>query len=128
MPLVSGEAAILIGMDHAGTDPASVPARILAAVRAIPRGQVAGYGDVARRAGLPGRARLAARVLSMNTDPKLPWHRVLRADGRIAFPPGSEGFVEQARRLKAEGVSVRNGRVAMPARELDLDAEVWGMR
>ncbi|HZV37367.1 MAG TPA: MGMT family protein, partial [Pseudoxanthomonas sp.] len=31
--------------------------RILAVVRAIPRGQVAGYGEVARRAGLPGRAR-----------------------------------------------------------------------
>ena len=75
--------------------------RILAAVRAIPRGQVAGYGEVARRAGLPGRARLAARVLSNNTDPKLPWHRVLRADGRIAFPAGSEGFREQGRRLRA---------------------------
>ena len=36
--------------------------RILAAVRAIPRGQVVGYGEVAHRAGLPGRARLAARA------------------------------------------------------------------
>lgn len=115
-------------MDDSGIDPASAPARILAAVRAVPRGQVAGYGDIARRAGLPGRARLAARVLSSNTDPGLPWHRVLRSDGRIAFPAGSKGFIEQARRLKAEGVIVRNGRVAMPARELDLDAEVWGMR
>ena len=115
-------------MGDSGIDPASAPARILAAVRAIPRGRVAGYGEVARRAGLPGRARLVARVLSTNTDPKLPWHRVLRSDGRIAFPAGSKGFAEQARRLKAEGVVVRNGRVAMPARELDLDAEVWGMR
>ena len=54
--------------------------RILAAVRAIPCGQVAGYGDVARRAGLPGRARLAARVLGENEDPQLPWHRVVRSD------------------------------------------------
>jgi methylated-DNA-protein-cysteine methyltransferase-like protein len=102
-------------------------ARILAAVRAIPRGQVAGYGDVARRAGLPGRARLAARVLSQNGDPKLPWHRVLRSDGRIAFPPGSKGHREQARRLKAEGVAVVNGRVRIPQREDDLDAALWGM-
>ena len=102
--------------------------RILAAVRAIPRGQVAGYGEVARRAGLPGRARLAARVLSTNADRTLPWHRVLRSDGRIAFPEGSEGFREQSRRLRGEGIDVRNGRVRMARRELDLDAEVWGRR
>ena len=100
--------------------------RILAAVRAIPRGQVAGYGDVARRAGLPGRARLAAKVLSGNTDPALPWHRVLRSDGRIAFPEGSRGYREQSQRLRAEGVKVERGRVHMPKVEPDLDAEIWG--
>ena len=102
--------------------------RILAAVRAIPRGQVAGYGEVARRAGLPGRARLAAKVLSGNADPSLPWHRVLRSDGRIAFPEGSSGFREQAKRLRAEGVKVERGRVRMPKVEADLDAEIWGLR
>lgn len=101
--------------------------RILAAVRAIPRGQVAGYGEIARRAGLPGRARMAARVLSENTDPGLPWHRVLRADGRIAFPEGSRGFREQSRRLRSEGVVVRNGRVRLPTRVVDIDEAVWGM-
>lgn len=100
--------------------------RILAAVRAIPRGQVAAYGEVARRAGLPGRARLAARVLAGNADPRLPWHRVLRADGRIAFAAGSAGFEEQCRRLRAEDVVVANGRVRMPAREDTLDALLWG--
>ena len=100
--------------------------RILAAVRAIPRGQVAGYGEVARLAGLPGRARLAARVLAGNDDPALPWHRVLRADGRIAFPPGSAGFEEQCRRLRAEGVAVAQGRVKRQPGGQDLDAAVWG--
>jgi len=99
--------------------------RILAAVRAIPRGKVAGYGEVARRAGLPGRARLAARVLSENDDPRLPWHRVLRSDGRIAFPEGSKGFREQSQRLRAEGVDVRAGKVRMP-RGATLDALIWG--
>jgi len=102
--------------------------RILAAVRAIPRGEVASYGEVARRAGLPRRARLAARVLSGNTDPSLPWHRVLRADGRIAFPEGSESFREQAQRLRSEGVAVENGRVRIATRQgSDLDAEIWSM-
>jgi methylated-DNA-protein-cysteine methyltransferase-like protein len=99
--------------------------RIQAVVRAIPRGKVAGYGEVARRAGLPGRARLAAHVLSRNTDTTLPWHRVLRSDGRIAFPADSKGFREQSQRLRSEGVSVNDGRVRMPKRDLDLDAEVW---
>lgn len=102
--------------------------RILATVRAIPRGQVAGYGEVARRAGLPGRARLVARVLSGNGDPALPWHRVLRSDGRIALEAGSEGWREQAQRLRAEGVDVVDGRVrgAMPPPGTPLDALLWG--
>ena len=102
--------------------------RILAAVRAIPHGQVASYGEVARRAGLPRRARLAARVLAGNTDPALPWHRVLRADGRIAFPEGSAGHREQAQRLRSEGVAVEGGRVRVPTRQgSTLDAELWSM-
>ena len=107
---------------------ASAIERILAAIRAVPRGEVAGYGHVARRAGLPGRARLVARVLSGNEDPGLPWHRILRSDGRIAFPPGSAGFEEQARRLRAEGVEVRNGRVRMPHAEDSQDAALWRPR
>jgi len=100
--------------------------RILAAIRAIPRGEVAGYGHVARRAGLPGRARLVARVLANNDDPDLPWHRVLRSDGRIAFPEGSRGWREQSQRLRAEGVVVERGRVRMPAPDGGLDAMIWG--
>lgn len=99
--------------------------RILAAIRAVPRGQVAGYGHVAQRAGLPGRARLVARILSENEDPQLPWHRILRSDGRIAFPPGSSPHREQARRLRAEGVQVANGRVRIPAQARDLDEALW---
>jgi methylated-DNA-protein-cysteine methyltransferase-like protein len=106
--------------------------RILAAIRAIPAGQVAGYGHVARRAGLPGRARLVARVLKENADPHLPWHRVLRSDGRIAFPPESEGFAEQTQRLRAEGVDVREGRVriadSVQDMDGDLDAALWRPR
>ena len=104
--------------------------RILDAIRAIPKGQVAGYGEVARRAGLPGRARLVARLLSQNEDRKLPWHRVLRSDGRIAFTEGSEAWREQSARLRGEGVIVENGRVrgqrAAATLEEALDAEIWG--
>ncbi len=99
--------------------------RILVAVRAIQAGEVAGYGEVARRAGLPGRARMAARVLAENDDPALPWHRVVRADGRIAFPPGSTQHEEQCQRLRAEGVRVEDGRVRGQRAAASLDEQLW---
>ena len=106
----------------------SAAERILAAIRAVPTGQVAGYGVIAQRAGLPGRARLVARLLAENSDPDLPWHRILRSDGRIALPKDSPGYHEQSQRLRAEGVDVREGRVRMPKVEDALDAAVWGPR
>ncbi|HEX4854490.1 MGMT family protein [Arenimonas sp.] len=110
---------------NASESPAAARQRILAAVRAIPAGEVAGYGEVARRAGLPGRARLVARILSAGDEPGLPWHRVLRSDGRIAFPEGSEGFDEQVQRLRAEGVRVEAGRVRGQRAAPTLDEMLW---
>ncbi len=99
-------------------------------IHAIPAGQVMGYGEVAAHAGLPGRARLTARVLGSHDDPALPWHRVLRADGRIAMPEGSRGWLEQSRRLRSEGVAVENGRVRRAPVDpvTALDAALWGPR
>lgn len=104
--------------------------RIYAAIAAIPPGRVASYGAIAAHAGLPGRARLVGRLLGeVPDDLELPWFRVLRASGHIAMPPGSRGFREQARRLKAEGVEVVNGRVPLSrfGLDADLDRAVWGM-
>jgi methylated-DNA-protein-cysteine methyltransferase-like protein len=98
---------------------------ILAAIRRIPYGTVSSYGEVAAMAGLPGRARLVARVLSESSDAGLPWHRVLRSSGQIAFPPGSERFLEQAGRLRSEGVEVKQGRVKRDKKPLDMDALLW---
>ncbi len=100
---------------------------ILAVIRRIPAGEVRGYGEVAREAGFPRGARLVARVLSENDDPALPWHRVLRSDGRIAMPADSQGFAEQSARLRAEGVIVENGRVSKVRKSAieTLDALLW---
>lgn len=103
----------------------SAAEKILAAIRAVPRGQVAGYGEIARRAGLPGRARMVARTLSGNDDPALPWHRILRSDGKIAFPPDHANFAEQQQRLRAEGVLVTNGRVQGQRAAASLDEMLW---
>ena len=78
-------------------------------IESIPRGKVATYGQIAEIAGLPRRARFVARVLSTSDDSEyLPWHRVIRADGRIAPRPSAN---EQIKRLQAEGIEVIEGRV-----------------
>lgn len=115
----------------AGEDASRLRARrIIEAVAAIPKGRVASYCAIAARAGYPGRARLIGKVLGEAPDrAELPWHRVLRADGRIGIPAGTRGFREQCRRLKAEGVTVKDGRVPMSAFGLDhdLDRAIWGL-
>jgi methylated-DNA-protein-cysteine methyltransferase-like protein len=61
---------------------------IIKAIRAIPKGKVSCYRDVALAAGIVNGARQVVRVLhSLSEKEKLPWHRVIRADGRIALPP-----------------------------------------
>ena len=89
-------------------------------VAQIPPGTVSTYGDVARAAGLPGRARQTGYALKHTPDGlHLPWHRVVGAGGKIVFPPGSSAFREQARRLRGEGVKIANGRVARSALRVD---------
>ena len=80
--------------------------------KSIPRGRVTTYGQLAQAAGFPRAARLAGFALK-NTPPKmkLPWHRVLNAQGRISFPPRSATAREQRRRLEAEGVAFIGSRV-----------------
>ena len=100
------------------------------AVRAIKRGNIASYGEVARRAGLPGRARLVGQVLRVSEDSRLPWHRVTGAGGRIAFPPDSSNARQQLARLKREGVKTRGNRALAkraPAGSRSLDVLLWKM-
>jgi len=103
-------------------------AAIMRAIAAIPRGCVASYGEIAMRAGLPRRARLVGRVLGAYAQKKLPWQRVLRSDGRIAFAAGSKGFRLQRTLLIEEGVVVHNGRVDLRrfGWQRNIDAEIWG--
>lgn len=86
--------------------------RIWHAVEQIPPGRVATYGDIARAAGIPRGARQVGRALrDCPQHLGLPWHRVLRAGGRIALP-GDQG-AEQRIRLQAEGVPFAGTRVLL---------------
>ncbi len=107
-------------------------ARIIAAIKKIPRGRVCPYGVVAEVAGLPRRARLVGTVLRQTPASKgLPWFRVINASGRISFPQGSDSYARQRKQLEAEGVDFVGGRVDLdrcgwPSREKLLDELVWG--
>ncbi len=79
--------------------------RIWQVINAIPAGQVCTYGKVAQLAGLGLAARLVGRTLrELPAGSKLPWHRVINAQGRISLPVGSAGHEKQRSRLEAEGI------------------------
>jgi len=88
--------------------------RIIEQILAVPCGKVCSYRDVAAKAGLPNGARQVVRVLhSMSEKHALPWHRIIRADGRIALE--GEGRALQITLLRGEGVNVsKEGTVIAP--------------
>jgi len=100
-----------------GAEPANAEGgaeRIWQVVAMIPHGRVASYGQVSELAGLPRGARLVGRVLSrLPTGSRLPWHRVITASGRIAFPPRTQAHRRQAALLREEGIIVRAGKVSL---------------
>lgn len=88
--------------------------RICQVVVSIPAGRVLSYGRVAGLAGYPRGHRIAARVLArLPPGSRVPWHRVITASGRLAFPKGTASFRHQSARLREEGVIVRAGKVSM---------------
>jgi methylated-DNA-protein-cysteine methyltransferase-like protein len=93
---------------HPVANPTEFPRRVVAIVEALAPGELVTYGELALEAGRPGAARAVGNIMA--TVDGLPWWRVVRADGRLL--PGHEP--EQARRLRAEGVPVRNNRIVRP--------------
>jgi methylated-DNA-protein-cysteine methyltransferase-like protein len=77
---------------------------VLARARGVPPGRVTTYGDLS-----PGAPRFAGAVLAACKDPRVPWQRVVRADGSLAKGE------RQRRLLEVEGVPFRGERVDMPA-------------
>jgi methylated-DNA-protein-cysteine methyltransferase-like protein len=80
------------------------------AMRSIPKGKVATYGQVAAAAGYPLYHRHVAQLLR-RTHTGLPWQRVVGAGGEIKLK--FEAGMEQRMRLEMEGVKFRGKRVDM---------------
>ncbi|MFQ6372385.1 MGMT family protein [Shewanella sp. YIC-542] len=100
--------------DTTGSPPLSPKMRIWQVVALIPHGKVCSYGQIADYAGLPRYARYVSTALKQAPQSlQLPWHRVINAQGKIAFPPHSAAFREQCSRLRNEGITVNQGRIAL---------------
>ena len=81
---------------------------------AVPVGKVVSYGQIADLAGLPGRARLVGRCMAYAPKKmQVPWYRVLRGSGQLAFKAGSSNSLKQTGLLQEEGVAVIKNRVNM---------------
>ena len=85
--------------------------RVLTAVRRIPRGRVATYGDVAALAGRPRAARAVGNVMRTCAAPDVPCHRVIAAGGRLGGYGGQE--VTKRAMLTQEGVVFHGRRIAL---------------
>ncbi len=74
---------------------------MLAVVRRIPRGEVLSYKEVARRAGNARAARAVGSILHRNFNPRIPCHRVVRADGSLGGY--NRGIAKKRALLREEG-------------------------
>ncbi len=92
--------------------------RVVEAIKRIPKGKVATYGQIAMMAGNYRGARQVVRVLhSMSEKKGLPWHRVINSKGTIALT--GEGYRIQKQLLKAEGITLdEQGKI-------DFDRFLW---
>lgn len=83
-------------------------------IAAVPRGKVVTYGQVARLAGYPRHARYVGTTLrKLPSGSRLPWHRVINAQGRLSFPQGSEAWRRQRELLEQDGVVFIGDRVSL---------------
>lgn len=86
--------------------------RIYEAVKKIPRGKVATYGQVAAMAGNPRMSRAVGNALHKNPDPNgIPCYRVVNAKGELAGAFAFGGADVQANLLRADGIEVIDNKV-----------------
>lgn len=95
--------------------------RIYEAVKKIPRGKVATYGQVAEMAGNKKMCRAVGNALHKNPDPEhIPCYRVVNAKGELAGSFAFGGSDVQAKLLMADGILVENGRVDLEKYGMDI--------
>ena len=87
---------------------------ILNVLGAVPPGRVCTYGKIAELAGCPGKSRYVGYILkSLPDDSRLPWHRIVNAQGRISFPLHSDRYALQRSLLENEGIHFLRDRITL---------------
>ena len=80
--------------------------QVYQAVRRIPPGKVATYGQIARLLGKPRAARTVGWALhSLPGGSDVPWQRVVNAKGTISLDARGPGGAIQRALLEAEGIT-----------------------
>lgn len=86
--------------------------RIYEAVKKIPKGCVATYGQVAEMAGNKKMSRAVGNALHRNPDPdNIPCYRVVNSKGELSGEFAFGGAGAQAKLLEADGIEVVSGKV-----------------
>jgi methylated-DNA-protein-cysteine methyltransferase related protein len=86
------------------TEEKSFYQKVIRAIKDIPKGKVATYGQVALVAGNSRAARQVSYILHSSTEKyALPWHRVINSKGNISLKP-KKGYELQMKLLKKEGI------------------------
>jgi methylated-DNA-[protein]-cysteine S-methyltransferase len=79
--------------------------QVLLAAWQIPHGEVATYGEIARRIGKPKAARAVGQALGRNPMPiVIPCHRVIASDGSLGGYSGGGGLETKAKLLALEHI------------------------
>lgn len=92
--------------------------KVYKVVKKIPPGKVTTYGQIGYLVGTKD-ARKIGWALHSNKDPKVPCHRVVDRNGRLAPNFAFDGAKEQRRRLELEGVILKD------AMHVDLKKYLW---
>ncbi len=87
---------------------------ILLTIASVPAGKISTYGQIATLAGQPGKARFVGHILkNLPRDSRIPWHRIINAQGKSSFPVNSDRYQKQIALLEAEGIVIKNHKISL---------------
>lgn len=86
----------------------------------IPKGRVTSYGAIAAYIGMKRSARMVGYAMNAShTDATIPAHRVVNRNGLLTGKHHFSGPDEMEKRLKAEGIKVKNDKI------INFDKYFW---
>lgn len=104
--------------------------RVYWVVRRVPEGRVATYGQIAFYAGSYGAARAVGTLMRncvANGEGDIPWQRIIKSDGSVAFKGDHARAERQRELLRREGVEFRSDwRFDLEAFQWEPETAYWG--